>query len=65
MGWTSAHFSALPGVGADGSSGASGTTGATTHFGFRTVDESDKEKMVGEVFRRVADKYVRARIVGG
>lgn len=28
-----------------------------THFGFKTVDEGDKVKLVGDVFRRVADSY--------
>jgi hypothetical protein len=32
------------------------TTGKTTHFGFQEVDESSKKEMVGDVFRRVADK---------
>lgn len=30
---------------------------ATTHFGFKTVDESEKEHKVGEVFHSVASKY--------
>lgn len=29
----------------------------TTHFGFDTVAESDKQKKVGEVFHSVAQKY--------
>lgn len=29
----------------------------TTHFGFREVPESEKVKLVGEVFHSVADKY--------
>lgn len=29
----------------------------TTHFGFETVDETDKQKKVGEVFHSVAQKY--------
>lgn len=29
----------------------------TTHFGFRDVLEQDKPRLVGEVFRSVADKY--------
>ena len=29
----------------------------TTHFGFRTVDESDKERLVGNVFDSVASNY--------
>ena len=31
----------------------------TTHFGFRTVDESEKVSLVGEVFRNVASRYDR------
>lgn len=31
--------------------------GATTHFGYREVPADDKEKMVGEVFSRVASSY--------
>jgi hypothetical protein len=31
--------------------------GNKTHFGFKTVDESEKQHMVGDVFRRVADRY--------
>jgi demethylmenaquinone methyltransferase/2-methoxy-6-polyprenyl-1,4-benzoquinol methylase len=30
---------------------------ATTHFGFTTVDESEKQQKVGEVFHSVASKY--------
>lgn len=29
---------------------------AKTHFGFQTVDESKKADMVGDVFKRVAEK---------
>jgi 2-methoxy-6-polyprenyl-1,4-benzoquinol methylase len=29
----------------------------TTHFGFETVEEASKKARVGEVFRRVAEKY--------
>lgn len=29
----------------------------TTHFGFRDVPESEKQRMVGDVFRSVASKY--------
>lgn len=29
----------------------------TTHFGFKTVDESEKQQKVGEVFHSVASKY--------
>lgn len=29
----------------------------TTHFGFKTVNEADKEKLVAEVFHSVAGKY--------
>lgn len=32
-------------------------TNATTHFGFKTVDESEKQHKVGEVFHSVASKY--------
>ena len=32
-------------------------TNATTHFGFKTVDESEKQQKVGEVFHSVASKY--------
>ena len=35
--------------------GASGRS--TTHFGFRTVDESDKQRLVGNVFDSVASNY--------
>ncbi|VDP85932.1 unnamed protein product [Echinostoma caproni] len=30
---------------------------ATTHFGFQTVDEEDKQKKVNHVFENVAEKY--------
>ena len=30
----------------------------STHFGFQTVDASEKAGMVGDIFRRVADKLV-------
>jgi len=30
---------------------------STTHFGFKQVPKEKKEELVGEVFRRVADKY--------
>lgn len=33
------------------------STGGKTHFGFSEVDEAKKQEMVGEVFRKVADKY--------
>lgn len=33
------------------------TSEATTHFGFKTVKESEKEKMVADVFHSVAGKY--------
>ena len=33
------------------------TTQHTTHFGFKTVDESEKQRKVGEVFHSVASKY--------
>jgi ubiquinone/menaquinone biosynthesis C-methylase UbiE len=29
----------------------------TTHFGFRTVSEDEKEHLVHKVFKNVADKY--------
>ncbi len=29
----------------------------TTHFGFKTIDETEKQKKVGEVFHSVAGKY--------
>ncbi len=29
----------------------------TTHFGYQTIDESEKEAKVGEVFHSVADSY--------
>ena len=35
-----------------------GTASQETHFGFQTVKSDEKERLVGEVFRRVADKYV-------
>jgi hypothetical protein len=36
---------------------SSSTDNSTTHFGFKTVQKDDKEEMVGEVFRNVAEKY--------
>lgn len=30
-----------------------------THFGYRTVPKQEKQNMVHEVFRNVAEKYVR------
>ena len=33
------------------------TTQHTTHFGFKTVDESEKQHKVGDVFHSVASKY--------
>lgn len=35
----------------------SGSQESTTHFGFKTVKESEKEKLVAEVFHSVAGKY--------
>jgi demethylmenaquinone methyltransferase/2-methoxy-6-polyprenyl-1,4-benzoquinol methylase len=32
-------------------------TSKTTHFGFKTVDETEKQQKVGEVFHSVASKY--------
>jgi demethylmenaquinone methyltransferase/2-methoxy-6-polyprenyl-1,4-benzoquinol methylase len=32
-------------------------TDKTTHFGFKTVEESEKQQKVGEVFHSVASKY--------
>jgi demethylmenaquinone methyltransferase / 2-methoxy-6-polyprenyl-1,4-benzoquinol methylase len=32
-------------------------TNNTTHFGFKTVEENEKQKKVGEVFHSVAQKY--------
>ena len=32
-------------------------TNKTTHFGFKTVEESEKQQKVGEVFHSVAQKY--------
>ncbi|HSF71623.1 MAG TPA: class I SAM-dependent methyltransferase, partial [Methylotenera sp.] len=29
----------------------------TTHFGFKTVEEAEKQQKVGEVFHSVASKY--------
>jgi demethylmenaquinone methyltransferase / 2-methoxy-6-polyprenyl-1,4-benzoquinol methylase len=29
----------------------------TTHFGFKTVEEAEKQAKVGEVFHSVASKY--------
>ena len=29
----------------------------TTHFGFKTVNEAEKQQKVGEVFHSVAQKY--------
>jgi demethylmenaquinone methyltransferase/2-methoxy-6-polyprenyl-1,4-benzoquinol methylase len=37
--------------------GASSDKQKTTHFGFKDVPESEKVKLVGEVFHSVADKY--------
>jgi len=48
--------SAAPGQ----ASTAPSSNDADTHFGFQTIKEQDKERMVGEVFRRVADKWVTA-----
>lgn len=39
------------------SRGARALSTKTTHFGFETVDEPTKKGRVGEVFRRVAEKY--------
>ncbi|KAJ3058679.1 2-hexaprenyl-6-methoxy-1,4-benzoquinone methyltransferase, partial [Podochytrium sp. JEL0797] len=33
------------------------STESTTHFGFKTVKEDEKEQMVGSVFKNVASKY--------
>jgi 2-methoxy-6-polyprenyl-1,4-benzoquinol methylase len=33
------------------------TTNTTTHFGYQTVDESEKEERVAQVFHQVAEKY--------
>ena len=33
------------------------TTNKTTHFGYKTVDENQKQQKVGEVFHSVASKY--------
>jgi len=33
-------------------------SGDRTHFGFQTVDTTEKQRMVGDVFRRVAERYV-------
>jgi ubiquinone/menaquinone biosynthesis C-methylase UbiE len=30
---------------------------STTHFGFKTVKQEEKEQLVGQVFSKVADKY--------
>ncbi|HEY9111936.1 MAG TPA: bifunctional demethylmenaquinone methyltransferase/2-methoxy-6-polyprenyl-1,4-benzoquinol methylase UbiE [Rhodanobacteraceae bacterium] len=35
----------------------SNSPGATTHFGYREVPVAEKQKLVGEVFSSVADKY--------
>lgn len=32
-------------------------TGSTTHFGFKTVDKSEKARAVGQVFHSVAQRY--------
>ncbi len=37
--------------------GASGASGGETHFGFRTVREGEKAKLVHEVFAQVAERY--------
>ena len=37
--------------------GGSSTSGRTTHFGYSTVPEDDKERLVGKVFDRVASRY--------
>lgn len=34
-----------------------GNVGATTHFGYKTVDSTEKEQKVAEVFHSVASKY--------
>lgn len=36
---------------------ADSSSDSTTHFGFQTVPERDKQKLVEDVFRRVADNY--------
>ena len=33
------------------------TTQQTTHFGYKTVEETEKQQKVGEVFHSVASKY--------
>eukprot|EP01112_Ceratiomyxa_fruticulosa_P001179 TRINITY_DN1117_c0_g1_i10.p1 TRINITY_DN1117_c0_g1~~TRINITY_DN1117_c0_g1_i10.p1 ORF type:complete len:319 (+),score=54.24 TRINITY_DN1117_c0_g1_i10:433-1389(+) len=33
------------------------TTSSTTHFGFQTVSSTEKESLVGEVFKRVSQNY--------
>jgi len=35
----------------------SSSRSSTTHFGYRTVDEDDKERLVGHVFSSVASNY--------
>ena len=37
--------------------GSSSSTADTTHFGFTDVPRADKERLVGEVFHRVANTY--------
>lgn len=39
------------------SSAGPSSGGRTTHFGFQTVPEDDKERLVGHVFENVASKY--------
>jgi len=41
--------------------GARALSTKTTHFGFETVDEAAKKSLVGDVFKRVAEKCVFAR----
>lgn len=46
--------SGAPGAGSGAD--AAGQTPRETHFGFQTVDETKKAAMVGEVFKRVAER---------
>ena len=42
---------------ASSSSSSSADAGRTTHFGYTTVPEDDKERLVGNVFESVASRY--------
>ena len=65
-GWTRPQWSASEhrsySSGADNGSAEPDHAGSTTHFGFTTVDTSQKEGLVKDVFSRVASKWVIALV---